>query len=261
MEEIFTRLKQARESRNLSIADVASATNINPDFLAALEQGKTNILPQAYVRAFLREYALVVGLEPQRVMEEYEAATTKSEGPKSAHVEPRENVVAARAEPEPAPEVSQIPTRKSGAAAIAAVVSVLLLGTVLYWNFSRTPDQRVENLPDAKRDEAPEGGTAVPEQAAPRTTDSLRLRAQTTDTVWVQIIIDSRDSLDYILYPNSLRRWNAGKSFRLSVGRPQAIQFTLNDTEMGPLGTDGRVVRNVLIDKSTLDRLRQGDQR
>ena len=237
----------------MSGADVAAATNINPDFLVAIEEGRTTILPQAYVRAFLREFATVVGLDPQKVMEGYDTAKVLPALP--AQIEkPRTT--------EPAPPPSDTPEpRRSTPAAIAAVVTVVLLGAILYWNLSPTPEQATEQTGSMIIDPAPE--TARPEQdksVPPPADDSLHLGVSTTDTVWVQVIIDSRDSLDYILHPNAVRRWNAGESFRVSVGRPEAVKLTLNGAEMGSIGTNDRIIRNMTIDRNTLSRLRREKQ-
>ena len=242
----------------MSVADVAAATNINPDFLRAIEEGKTNILPQTYVRAFLREFALVVGLDPQRVMEEYDAGTGRADLAGSAATMKREEVAAAQTEPG---AKTPSPAKKSGWTAVAAVVTVVVLGTILYWNFSRTPEQRPE-----RSAESPPGPSREPAKAVtkppvlPEKIDSLQLTVRTSDTVWVQVIIDSRDSLDFILAPNSVRRWTASKFFKVSVGRSEAVTFALNEAEIGPLGTNPGVVRSVLLDRSTLSRLRQGKQ-
>ncbi len=257
METIFIQLKKARESKGLSVADVAAATNINPEFLKAIEEGRTTILPQAYVRAFLREFASVVGLDPQRVMDDYDAETTTKEKP-----EPPAKKVQEKIPPEqsPANDSAPLPASGSQSTGIAAVIAVVILGAVLYWNFSRpSPDQAEVGQVQTGADVSEQEETVIPvppPERKPETTDSLRLRAQTSDTVWVHVVIDSHDSLDYILYPNTIRRWTAGNSFLVSVGRPEAVQFTLNDVEMGTLGSS-RVIRGRLIDRTTLARLRK----
>ena len=253
METIFAQLKKARESKGLSLANVASATNINIDFLKAIEQGKTMVLPQAYVRAFLREFASVVGLDPVYVMEEYDRETA----PEKPEPAPK----AAPPSPVPSPQrAKDLDEGKKGGArssAIAAVTAVVILGGILYWNYSK-PVERAEIKPEPVRQEEQQKPEPVPERRPePEKIDTLRLDALTSDTVWVQVIIDSRDSLDYVLYPNATRSWNAMQSFRVSVGRPEAVQFTLNKVALGTLGPRARIVRNNLIDRSTLERLKE----
>src|SRR5512133_799213 len=87
MDSVFTLLKQAREAKNLSLTDVSDTTFISIRYLEAIESGKTDILPAAYVRAFIREYAAVVGLDPAEVMRRYDnpgAPATPASEPRPA---------------------------------------------------------------------------------------------------------------------------------------------------------------------------------
>ncbi len=256
MEMIFLQLKRARESRGLSVADVATATRINPEFLIAIEEGRTTILPQTYVRAFLREFASVVGLDPQKVMDDYDAETARTVKPEKLPEKPP-----------PQLPVIDSPSPVGGrpkTTGIAAVASVLVLSGILYWNYSRPASDQVEPVRPQKENTRTSTNEKVvrpapPPEKKPETVDSLRLGATTSDTVWVQIVIDSRDSLDYILKPKALRTWKAGNSFRVSVGRPESVHFTLNGVDMGTLGNDVRIVRDSPIDRRTLARLGKQD--
>jgi cytoskeleton protein RodZ len=87
MDSVFTLLKQAREAKSLSLNDVADATFISVRYLEAIEAGKTDMLPQAYVRAFIREYAAVVGLDAAAVMRQYAGAAAPQAAPPSPPAE------------------------------------------------------------------------------------------------------------------------------------------------------------------------------
>jgi cytoskeletal protein RodZ len=49
-------LKKLRLEKQVSLMDISFSTRINIKFLEAIEAGKFSVLPQTYVRAFLREY-------------------------------------------------------------------------------------------------------------------------------------------------------------------------------------------------------------
>lgn len=60
------QLRQAREARQLSLAQAGRATHIRPYYLEALESGRFDLLPsQAQGRGFLRAYAQFLGLDPE----------------------------------------------------------------------------------------------------------------------------------------------------------------------------------------------------
>ncbi|SKA35094.1 cytoskeleton protein RodZ [Enhydrobacter aerosaccus] len=66
-------LRDEREARGLSIADVAKNLCIRPSYLEAIEQGRFEKLPgAAYVPAFLRAYARHLGLDAQKVLTAYQ---------------------------------------------------------------------------------------------------------------------------------------------------------------------------------------------
>ena len=54
--------------------DISAETRINLKFLEAIERGQFQILPQTYMRAFLREYALMLNLDPDDIVQRYNSA-------------------------------------------------------------------------------------------------------------------------------------------------------------------------------------------
>jgi transcriptional regulator with XRE-family HTH domain len=78
--DIGHRLREARESRGLSLDDVECATKIRVRHLDALEAERFELLPgDAYVRGFLRSYADFLGLEGQPFVDEYTARFPNAE--------------------------------------------------------------------------------------------------------------------------------------------------------------------------------------
>src|SRR5579883_1124504 len=72
MIHFYEELQKAREARNLSLKEVSVATKISQVMLEALEQGKMHQLPEAYIRAFIREYARFLRLDEVEILQEYE---------------------------------------------------------------------------------------------------------------------------------------------------------------------------------------------
>ncbi|MBX0356378.1 RodZ family helix-turn-helix domain-containing protein [Halobacillus sp. Nhm2S1] len=70
--EIGERLREARESKGLSLESLQETTKIQKRYLQAIEKNEFQVLPgKFYTRAFIREYASAVGLDPEVVMEEH----------------------------------------------------------------------------------------------------------------------------------------------------------------------------------------------
>lgn len=65
-------LRDQREARGLSIADIEKRLRIRRNYVEALEQGRFDLLPgAAYIPAFLRAYSRHVGLDPEKVLTAY----------------------------------------------------------------------------------------------------------------------------------------------------------------------------------------------
>ncbi|MDA7025792.1 DUF4115 domain-containing protein [Bacillus sp. CLL-7-23] len=72
MTELGIRLKEAREEKGMSLADLQAVTKIQKRYLTALEEGNYEIIPgKFYVRAFIKQYAEAVGLNSELLFEEY----------------------------------------------------------------------------------------------------------------------------------------------------------------------------------------------
>src|SRR5215510_7948586 len=66
------KLRDARERRGLSLRQIASATKISLLTLEALERNDIARLPGGiFSRAFVRSYALEVGLDPEETIQEF----------------------------------------------------------------------------------------------------------------------------------------------------------------------------------------------
>src|SRR5690625_1359356 len=69
---IGERLKEAREEQGISLDTLQEQTKIQKRYLLAIEEENFNILPgKFYARAFIKEYATAVGLNPDELLEEY----------------------------------------------------------------------------------------------------------------------------------------------------------------------------------------------
>ncbi|MCB8945517.1 MAG: helix-turn-helix domain-containing protein [Ardenticatenaceae bacterium] len=72
MDELGHILREARETKGYTLAEVQEQTRISLRFLEALEDGEYDALPTAvHVRGFLRNYARFLGLDPEPLLNRY----------------------------------------------------------------------------------------------------------------------------------------------------------------------------------------------
>ena len=93
--EIGNRLREARIAKGLSLDDLQTITKIQKRYLLGIEEGNYSLMPGSfYVRAFIKQYAEAVGLEPEALFEEFKGeipTTAADELPGSFRVFNRES--------------------------------------------------------------------------------------------------------------------------------------------------------------------------
>lgn len=78
--EVGTTLKEARIAQGLSLDSIQETTKIQKRYLVAIEQGNFHVLPgKFYARAFIKEYATAVGLNPDELLDEYQEEVPQAE--------------------------------------------------------------------------------------------------------------------------------------------------------------------------------------
>src|SRR6478672_10839682 len=71
-DDFSSPLRQARERRGVSLRQIATATKISMAALEGLERNDITRLPGGiFSRAFVRSYAVEVGLDPDKTIQEF----------------------------------------------------------------------------------------------------------------------------------------------------------------------------------------------
>ncbi|MGE5837186.1 MAG: RodZ domain-containing protein [Acidobacteriota bacterium] len=139
-EPLGFRLKSAREASGVALRDIAAKTKISVSALEALERNDFSRLPGGiFSRAFVRSYAIAIGLDPETTVQEFLDEIKHSES-EAARV--------ASARPEVTPEDRAFLERQKRAIRllqIAGVLVVVAAGTgaalaYLKWKKSAAPD-------------------------------------------------------------------------------------------------------------------------
>jgi transcriptional regulator with XRE-family HTH domain len=88
-ESLGARLREQREARGLSIADLARVTKIPERSIALLEAGSFERLPaEVFVRGFLRSYCRAVGLDAEQAVRSYGELMRESRAPEPSLTQP-----------------------------------------------------------------------------------------------------------------------------------------------------------------------------
>ena len=251
------KLRAARERRGISLRDIANKTKISMGALEALERNDIARLPGGiFSRAFVRSYAVEVGLDPELAIQEFITLfplNTVTVGyPNSSSIEDNEAVESDR----------RIASTVLGLLA----VSLPIAGVVIYYstvgmrtpkpslptaNVNRTeaslpvaggPSARLETPPVsppwAISDPSPLAGAPPPLPAA----DRLMVGLTATRRAWVSATVDGQRVIGREMQPGEHQVLEVNRDVILSFGDAGAITVSLNGTPTRPLGQAGQVV-------------------
>jgi len=240
-------LRRERELRGISLHEIAEATKISARFLHALEQDRLEVLPGGlFPRAFVKQYARYLGLDPEKVAAEFQYLHAE-ELPETR--------------PVPRPPRWSPPPGALFLGALAVVAVVLLLS---YRRSSSEPPVRAgQTAPTSIPAVLPSDRVYPPPTPTPAPTpasapgEGLVLTLTAQQSCWVEVRADGQTVINRVLNEGETETLAAQGELVLSVGNAGGIVFRVNDRPGVPLGRTGEVRRNIVITKDNLPSLVQ----
>jgi cytoskeleton protein RodZ len=213
-------LRETRSRRHLDLAEVEEATKIRGRYLRAIEDEDWEVLPgEAYARAFVRTYAEHLGLDGERVVEDYRR--------QRGVARPGERLALSAQPPRPRRSARRWPSVPPRV--LAAAVSLLLIVVVIAIGVSSGGGGEPKS-PSPQPRQAVGGGTPVerPEAPAPRPS-GLTLTLTATAEVWVCLLDAKEEPLveGLILGPGSREGPFRSDSFTVAFGNG-AVRMDVN---------------------------------
>ena len=68
----YIRLKEERQEKNCNLSQISDETKINVKHLQAIESGNFNVIPNTYLRLFIKTYAEYLKLDPKEILNQHE---------------------------------------------------------------------------------------------------------------------------------------------------------------------------------------------
>ena len=221
-------LKKERESRNISLREVAKNTKVKEQILKSIEEEHYPTLPSTtYVKGFLLSYAKYIGLDPNDVLLRYENSLRG----KSV------------TQPEAAPEKKRIRNIKYLWVIGGVIVLGLLASYFLLSYPSKPPIEPISVKP--KVEEPPPsppqrtGNISSPEEQP----FSLQLKA--VEETWVRIRINGLPDHEMTLKRGESTSHQALKRIHLLVGNAGGLDIIFKGKSLERFGKSGEVVNLV----------------
>ena len=238
MDDFGGKLRQARERRGISLRQIASSTKIAAAALDALEKNDISKLPGGiFSRAFVRSYAVEVGLDPDDTVKEF-LERFNQEPPPSA-----EAMAAAIPEEEKQFEQRQRQAVKALAFGAALLVVLVVIGYfVLRGRLAPPPATTPPPAPAAPVDAAPPppADAGGPTGSAPAA-GQIKLEVNPVSDCWVSVTVDDRKLFARIMKGGDRESYQVQREAIVEVGDAGAFAFSINGRPGKSLGNKGQV--------------------
>lgn len=227
MNDIGTRLREARDRQNLTLADVVARTRIPAAALEHIEHNAFDRLPAAvFTKGHLRAYAAAVGLDAEEIVGEYLA-----QWPAATHELP---VFRAPAMEEP----------HDGRRIVTALVGIAAM--LFAYSSLREPGKPTSIVPSDQREELviqPIAARGVVDHAPPLAAAGVevgvRLDVQPTGECWVSVVADGEVVIHRLLQKGERATAGAASELVVRIGDPGAFAYMLNGVPGRSLGDAG----------------------
>lgn len=227
MPAVGAQFRAARETRGLSLSDVAEEIHIRAVHLAEIEAENWRAIgAPVYVRGFLRTYARFLGLDPEEAV----AAFNQTLPPPLSG--PQDHAVAA---------TEKSPRGLSMLIWVAGGIAIFLIAFVIYNALTlRQPASRPGAALPSNSPVPNTTASALPGALMPRPEpNSLTLRFSAPS--WVRVTIDGNVSMEGT-FPAGTSKLFHGRAAFVRVGNAGGVQLFVDGKPVGKLGRAGDVV-------------------
>jgi cytoskeletal protein RodZ len=263
-ETLGSYLKNLRESKRISLKEVAKITRVRENTLRAIEEDQHHLLPPpTYVKGFLLAYAKYLKLDPNDVLVRYEKGL-KGESVAPAPPQP----------PKPIQKVSPAQPKKKilwNTRQTWVVAGVIVASLIIFYFFSPYPSkppvvripekpisqekspivpsspliatapvQKEKPVAEVKPSPAPSLPVAATTLVLEKKPVSLKLKA--VEEAWVSLQVDDEPQKEMTLKPGQGISVQASNRIRMILGNAGGTELILNGKELERFGKSGEVV-------------------
>ena len=240
--DVGSRLRAAREAKQLSLRDIADTTKISIGALEALEENDVAWLPGGiYSRAFVRSYAAEVGLDPEQTMRDFmaqvppEGIAERTEHDNRSHEH----------------DVYQSQQRMARTVLTLVLVGVAVAALLFFFWIRGVPSGtgtpaalaravEPEPAPPPRLDRSVRVDPPTPIAPVPQA--PLTIVLSPLGDCWVSLRLDGESVVRRVMHAGERAAYEANDEIVLNIGDAGAFAFAINQQRGRSLGASGEVV-------------------
>lgn len=264
-------LKEARESKGITLEEVSQVLKISKAYIYALENGDFEVLPEpVFSRGYIKSYCRFLEVDPKEVFDSYNDYVSTIEPIK---FEPIKST--------PGREKRRIRLKGMPTWILMGMVLLFLIISVLSYQIKKEKNKlalrakletefahNASDMVDGKTKEKDRSGVSQStgeseeghvslskeekgedysdKNGGEETIQGLNLNLEARELTWLYIVPDSGSPIDVTLYPGDRLRIKAKKTIKFKLGNAGGVSATLNGKQLDPLGKSGEVVEKTL---------------
>jgi cytoskeletal protein RodZ len=257
MGQLGELLKETRQSKEVSLEKVEEELRIRKKYLQALEEEDFSIMPpEVYVKGFLRNYAIYLGLDLQEVKALYKGKSVEK-GRKPEFIGKAGQIAGEETGPRSFPmDMSLTQSRLLAFPFLVislAILAFLLLGLWAFRQYFPLPAETGAETKETVTTREPRPTftpTSVVTQATPTLVGTPTPKAYTgvdvelvmLERAWLQVHVDGEKVFEGVFDEGTKITWSGEESVAVRCNNAGGVEVILNGQNLGPLGKRGQVV-------------------
>jgi len=234
-------LKRERELRGISLKEIADFSKINLRFLKALEDNRLDILPgKFFTRGIIRTYAKYLGLEEEKVLNQYYETIQYQDKKNKGKVSKKESP----------PETSKKKRKLISFSIFVIFALVILLSLFFLLQKKKGSSLDITSLPKSAI-------TLMPEEMPPPIPETrkegmkeLHLKLIFHQETWIQVYADGKIELDELMSSGQQAEITASENLLINLRNAGGLTYFINNRQGKPFGKSGENINYIHI---TLD--------
>ena len=248
-------LRRERQAQGREVPEIAEDLCITQRYLRAIEEDDIKSLPGTFFyKSFVKQYALLLGLDEKKLLAGVEALTAIEEPLPLPGANPKYSPLRA-VDPIVADSNRRYFSDRRVGLSVAALTVVLLgcSGFYTWWNKASHPARQQVNsasiIPVASNSK-PVPTVDVKTETGPDGINHVVLNLSATETTWLSITSEGKNIFSGVLQASQTKTLRASDVAKMKVGNAGGIDVRWNGKPIGPIGGRGQV-RVVLFTPET----------
>jgi cytoskeletal protein RodZ len=258
MGQLGELLKEARQNKGVSLEEIEEELRIRKKYLQALEEEDFSIMPpEVYIKGFLRNYAIYLGLDSEEVRALYYKEKPVEKGRKPDFLGGAGQMAREETGPRAFPMDMSL-TQSSLLAfpflvAALAILAFSLLGLWAFREYFPLPGETGTETRETVTTREPRP-TFTPTSVVTPTTSTpvgtptpkvytgVDVELVMLERAWLQVHVDGEKVFEGVFDEGTKITWNGKERVAVRCNNAGGVEVTLNGQKLGPLGQRGQVV-------------------